>query len=373
MGQRLLSPRIIHFCHNQVAWECGGFQDIEGHSSAYTTVTIRNGDLINERHLKDFDERHGLRLRDLRLRGFPDPDKNIPRLGMHELWKYVVEVYSLANLTFPSDKLIALSGIAEQFSHHLGGRYVAGMWREHLESQLLWQVNERYQDGVFKNPARREAERAPSFSWAAIDTTYGVTYGEATDYGKSRHKQLFFEVTDCKIHLDDPENAYGLIKYGHLHVRPRYLRRIVLRKLDPSSDLPFSWRLRENASPRRDFATSETPSTDIPAGKEELPTGKNALTWHYSINLDAPESDIEIFASDAEVYCMPAAFGDRTVRAAERDLVCLLLLETKSAQDHDKSPQQFRRIGITRLSSAVHWKSHALLMEQPFEGDIILN
>ncbi|KAL5432090.1 hypothetical protein PMIN05_009097 [Paraphaeosphaeria minitans] len=87
--ERLLSPRIIHFCYDQVAWECGGFQDIEGHSNAYTTVTVRNGDIINERHLKDFGERHGLRLRDLRLKGFSDPDRILPRLGTYELWKQV--------------------------------------------------------------------------------------------------------------------------------------------------------------------------------------------------------------------------------------------------------------------------------------------
>ncbi|KAL1603655.1 hypothetical protein SLS60_005243 [Paraconiothyrium brasiliense] len=356
----------------EIAWECGGFQDVEGFPNGYTTITVRHGDIINERHLKDFDEARGLRLRTSRLRGFPDPDKNLPKLGTYELWKYVVEVYSRTNLTFARDKLIALSGIAEQFSRATKCDYVAGMWREHLESQLLWQVNEDYQDGIFANPACRDELRAPSFSWAAIDSPYGVTYGEATDYGTDRQKQLLFEVRDCEIDLEDPENPFGLIKAGQLQLKPQYLRRIALRKFGPPSQVPYAWRLQEDVLPEQDDNPKHIPSINTFARKEKSSSKKIAFVEHHSLNLDAPASDIDVFASGAELYCMPAAFGDRTVKEAWRDLICLLLHRTKPAQEHPDSKHQFRRIGITRLSSAMHWKSHAILMEQPFEGEIIL-
>ncbi|KAF2442212.1 HET-domain-containing protein [Karstenula rhodostoma CBS 690.94] len=365
LQERLLAPRVLHFCHNQIAWECGGFQDVEGYPDKHTTLKVRYGDIIDEGRLKDLDEKHGLRLRDFRLKGFPDPDKHMPKLGTYELWKCMVEVYSRTRLTVSRDKLIALSGIAQKFSETTQCEYVAGMWREHLESQLLWQVNELYRDGVFENPARRDALRAPSFSWAAIDTPYGITYGEATNYGQDRQEQLLFEVTGAQIDPDDPDNRFGLINSGHLRIKPRYLHRIILRRLEPPWRVPYGWRLRDPGQ--------VTPTEEASTTKEKSATKKDAFVEHFNLNLDAPESDVDIFARSADLYCMPAAFGDRTVKKHWRDLICLLLIKDKAAaSDNIGSKGQFRRIGITRLSSAVHWKSHAILMEQPFEGEIIL-
>ncbi|KAK7191644.1 HET-domain-containing protein [Paraphaeosphaeria sporulosa] len=369
LQERLLAPRVLHFCHNQIAWECGGFQDVEGYPDKHTTLKVRYGDIIDEGRLKDLDERHGLRLRDFRLKGSPDPDKHMPKLGAYELWKCMVEVYSRTRLTVSRDKLIALSGIAQKFFEITRCEYVAGMWREHLESQLLWQVNELYRDGVFENPAHRDALRSPSFSWAAIDTPHGITYGEVTDYGRDRQEQLLFEVTGTQIEIDDRNNPFGLIRSGQLRIKPRYLRQIILRRLEPPWRVPYGWRLRDEAYPGQ-AAPAEEPSAE----KEQSAIRKVQSIEHYNLNLDAPESDVDVFARDADLYCMPAAFGDRTVKKHWRDLICLLLIKDKATASEDiRSTGQFRRIGITRLSSAVHWKSHRILTEQPFDGDIILN
>ncbi|KAF9735961.1 heterokaryon incompatibility protein [Paraphaeosphaeria minitans] len=328
--KRLLSPRVLHFCHNQIAWECGGFQDVEGYPDKYTTLKVRYGDIIDEGRLKDLDGRHGLRLRDFRLKGSPDPDKHMPKLGAYELWKCMVEVYSRTMLTVSRDKLIALSGIAQSFSEVTQCEYIAGMWKEHLESQLLWQVNELYRDGVFENPAHRDTLRAPSFSWAAIDTPHGITYGEVTNYGRDRQKELLFEVIGIRVDIDDPDNPFGLIKSSQLRIKPRYLHRIILRKLEPPWRVPYGWRLRDDVPPGQ-----VAPAEYTSAAKEKSATKKVASVEHYNLNLDAPESDVDIFARDADLYCMPAAFGDRTVKKHWRDLICLLLIKDKTTASED--------------------------------------
>lgn len=57
-------------------------------------------------------------------------------------WDAIVELYSLGNLTFASDKLVALSGLADAISSRQTNTsddgYLAGLWQSSLPSHLLW-------------------------------------------------------------------------------------------------------------------------------------------------------------------------------------------------------------------------------------------
>lgn len=364
-----MAPRVIHFCHNQIAWECKGFQDVEGHPHKDTTLRVRYGEITDEGRLKDLDAKHGIALRADRLKGFDDPDKNLPNLGMFELWKRTVEVYSRTRLTVSRDKLIALSGIAQEFSEKIKSRYVAGLWRKHLESQLLWQVNELYRDGIFENPGRRDPRRAPSFSWASIDTPHGVTYAETTNYDGDKVDQLLFNIEKkgSKIVLEDENNPFGLIKSAYLKLKPRYLRQIEIRRLEPPWRVPYAWRLID---PPPDFDSDTASESDdhLPSREQTVEEEDGGSTEHYNLYLDAPESDTDVFERDASLFCMPAAFGPRTVPKQSRSLFCLLLLQTKT------SPvREFRRVGITELSSHIYKRSHEELMKIEFGDDIFLH
>jgi hypothetical protein len=72
-----------------------------------------------------------------------------------------VTQYSERDLTQSSDKLIAISGVAEMVSQRLKAQYITGLWSNvNLEFGLLW-----YVDG----PAEKQATCcAPSWSRAAI-------------------------------------------------------------------------------------------------------------------------------------------------------------------------------------------------------------
>jgi hypothetical protein len=155
--ERLLAPRVLHFCHNQVAWECSEFQVAEGITQAQLAVI--DSSIGQEGRLKHLTASAGRTFREARLQGMSDPDQHLKHVYIFELWRKVVEDYSRTQLTNFGDKLIALAGIAKHFQENLLSsdptcRYVAGLWSRHLESQLLWYVNEVYEgDGVFDNPA----------------------------------------------------------------------------------------------------------------------------------------------------------------------------------------------------------------------------
>jgi hypothetical protein len=75
--------------------------------------------------------------------------------------KNVVEPYSTRQLTKSSDKLVALSAIAFEFSKKLSDQYLAGIWRADIERRgLLWHC---------RNGGNEVISGSPSWSWASVD------------------------------------------------------------------------------------------------------------------------------------------------------------------------------------------------------------
>lgn len=76
----------------------------------------------------------GARLRNL---SGEDPD---PKFCAHRLWNKIAEAYSSSLLTFEDDKLIALSRIAKRQQSQLNEQYIAGLRKNFLRNQLLWEA-----------------------------------------------------------------------------------------------------------------------------------------------------------------------------------------------------------------------------------------
>jgi hypothetical protein len=356
LQERIMCPRVLHFCKNQIAWECRDFQRAEGYPDDLPTWKRKLSNIVDEGLFKRLRREDGERLRQIRLQGLADPDRNLLDLHVFELWKRIVEVYSRTKLTVSMDKLIALSGIAKRFSEMFSSyprcKYIAGMWLRPkiLESQLLWQV-ETVKDGVLENHSRRDPVRAPSFSWASLDTPHGIVYGETTDYGEERSEQLFFEVQDHEIVLADKDNVFGMLEsgQGRLWLQARYLKKIDIHSGKSSSDNAFgyTWHL---SIPNEDSRNFRNP-LDVPI-----------------VIFDAPEQDIDI-GSEGELYCMPAAFGERTTNPDQRALVCLLLKLQKEQQSGCRS---FKRFGMTKLFDFQHRGTLKALREEGTEERICL-
>lgn len=160
LQERLLSPRVLHFCQDQLAWECRQCDAAE---------CLPLG--ISHFELEGSEVREGARLKALIPEEYgPQPigiDLMQISRATHEDWKRIVEKYSTASLTKPQDKLIAIAGIAELLSTRIGKgfTYAAGIWEMYLASQLLWHVNDVYEDGQLSYPSRRRSEYGlPTFS-----------------------------------------------------------------------------------------------------------------------------------------------------------------------------------------------------------------
>jgi hypothetical protein len=99
-------------------------------------------------------------------------------------WHSIVEDYTARNLTFPSDKLPAIPGIASE----LGNRriafssYYAGLFDSALPCDLLWIVN---------NPPKPRplSYSVPTWSWASLDGSVSFEISKKCDKYRETSKR----------------------------------------------------------------------------------------------------------------------------------------------------------------------------------------
>ncbi|KIJ55253.1 hypothetical protein M422DRAFT_219839 [Sphaerobolus stellatus SS14] len=136
-----------------------------------------------------------------------DDDKRIIR----NAWWNCVSEYTTRNLTDPSDKLNAISGIAQLFSRSWGinNQYVAGMWEANLSGDLLWQRKSTERSSA--SAATGGRFQVPSWSWAAIN--YAISGGPSM-----MPENILWEIRGCEIITVVPNNPFSAVKGGQLVV-----------------------------------------------------------------------------------------------------------------------------------------------------------
>jgi Heterokaryon incompatibility protein (HET) len=144
--ERLLSPRTLHFAGDQIFWEC--FDAILSESNL--DMNRWGPHSLHHEDSPSVKEQFASVCRD-----------GNARLAL-VVWSELIKSYSRRAVTYSSDKMVALSGVAAKMA--LAFRpddYLAGIWRQGLPRSLLWRTL------PLAIPAQRY--RAPSWSWASID------------------------------------------------------------------------------------------------------------------------------------------------------------------------------------------------------------
>lgn len=142
--ERMLAPRVIHFAQDQVYWECCTIETSEASTKGAQDQSW------DYRQLKKADM------------------MTITRDQGYTMWADTIQIYTCLFLTFPRDRLLAMSAIARHFCTRRGLQaddYLAGCWRPDLPHCLHWVCKEyRPKSGDYV---------APSWSWASIGAPIG--------------------------------------------------------------------------------------------------------------------------------------------------------------------------------------------------------
>ncbi|KAK8103230.1 hypothetical protein PG984_016376 [Apiospora sp. TS-2023a] len=126
-------------------------------------------------------------------------------------WYDLIGEYSALQLTYASDKIPALAGIARHFGtrcRNYLGCYVAGLWEKNLAQDLIWHVR---LGGVSTRP---ETSTVPSWSWASV--TGGVMQLQGLTETTTASEHL--RVMGYHVELAGPDE-YGPLKYAEINVR----------------------------------------------------------------------------------------------------------------------------------------------------------
>jgi len=278
----------------------------------------------------------------------------------HENWKLAVERYSTTNLTKPEDKLIALAGIAQLMSNRIGKKvlYVAGMWETYLASQLLWRVNPKYEEQTYKYPQRRPSKwRAPTFSWAAVDSPQGIKCGETM-----REEDLGISVDEIQVNPTVSERRFGPVKSDCYVDLTCSLMKIKIEEDattlsgNTTSDGPteksirYIWRLQEEEAQKENAQKENAQKEKAQEGNAQegnVPVDLKTLSKHKLSNLylDSPHDDWKDIKDNEGIYCIPAY---RKTTKKINQLACLLVrrMEKENSTSDKAGPDEFRRIGV---------------------------
>ncbi|PMD24517.1 HET-domain-containing protein, partial [Hyaloscypha hepaticicola] len=83
-------------------------------------------------------------------------------------WVNFVELFTQRDLTYHTDRLYALSGMAATMSPSAKGSFLAGLWKEELPLGLLWRTQADYHTRKTLVSRRHQKYYAPSWSWASL-------------------------------------------------------------------------------------------------------------------------------------------------------------------------------------------------------------
>ncbi|MCJ1415394.1 hypothetical protein MMC32_001726 [Xylographa parallela] len=183
LQERLISPRVVHFTRDQLLWHCREDEWAEGyvHNTHRSHNEFRLG-CQKAGHFIDREEGDAY----WRSRS-SDPDYK-PFFDTEfaaETWYNCVSEYTTRSLSMPSDKLAAISGLAEKYAVPELGQYLAGLWEQDIFRGLAWtrvKTGERsesqYMSYIAIKAKRTLAARsfkppllyrAPSWSWASVN------------------------------------------------------------------------------------------------------------------------------------------------------------------------------------------------------------
>ncbi|KAH7468326.1 hypothetical protein FOMA001_g15068 [Fusarium oxysporum f. sp. matthiolae] len=306
LQERFLSPRIVHFTSRQVFVQCG--RDVMAEDGARFENVMSKWAVLN-----------GLE-RDPAINAKFAPVSNRYESSRRSGgWNFLVESYSRRQLSFETDKLPAIAGMARWLQQHTGETYLAGLWKEHICQDLLWR-NYPYEEmrPVWADRSRRhlygpekplppfkkpKAYRAPSWSWASLD-------------GSVKFEALSISV--CSYFCDSfleyyNESQFGKILSGWLKIKVGLLA---------ETKLYIASSLTAHEAPLVEVRRSSSLSKSFPETAVDIVLNGRIYQGHA------------YFDFEPELPCLAAMICKSN---------CLLLEKVPS------EPNNFRRIGLAQL------------------------
>ena len=184
--ERLLSPRVLHFGHSELLFEC--MEELRCECSGTRGMNWQS--FVGEPKLYLLS-------------------RTLLRQAAGDIWQSMLQQHSWLQLTYPSDKLVTLAGLAKQLAEP-GDQYLAGLWKSRILEDLQWQI------ATHKDVYPRPKWRAPSWSWASIEAPLSAVGAFYRNETPMRH-ELSAQLIDHKI-VPKTTDEYGELQSGTIRL-----------------------------------------------------------------------------------------------------------------------------------------------------------
>ncbi|KAA8631237.1 hypothetical protein SMACR_08253 [Sordaria macrospora] len=188
--EQLLPRRTLIFGQNELHWECSTCEANE----SFPVSLERSTDLQELTIFRPDWEK-------LVEGKLVDSERN-------DTWNRVITTYFTRSLTKPSDRLVAISGLAEQLGSSWSGiTYHAGLWSYRLVRELLWHS--------LRPCSQRITEIAPSWSWASLNQqSQPELESELRAHTDQDLVDILAEVLEAKTRPKTRTNPFGSVACG---------------------------------------------------------------------------------------------------------------------------------------------------------------
>ncbi|KLU86475.1 hypothetical protein MAPG_05487 [Magnaporthiopsis poae ATCC 64411] len=222
LQEEVLSPRRLMYGAKQIYWRCVcSVASADGCPG--DGAVLLYGPMLHYLHNPKYQKQPAMMTRERRT-------------ALRKSYYMTVVMFVSRNITYPSDKLPAISGIAQICHPLFGGDYLAGIWSTDILYGLAWYVGREIGE---ESIARTGPYRAPTWSWASVDRRlYWATpeFGACECPGTTKMELLSYDV--C---LETPQNPYGQVTRASLRVRG-YTRRLIRSRSHLwTGDVPSEW------------------------------------------------------------------------------------------------------------------------------------
>ena len=232
--ERFLSPRVLHFGPEEMSWECLEVSACQctAHDPDASSAPDCFGGSARYTQMLDRAARPKTYYNRLRWQSMEESELQV-------VWHRMVEDYTKLRLTYERDIFPAISGLAKEFQAVKDMTYVAGLWRETLLQDLLWHIPTPSLDAEVRLK-RPKAWRAPSWSWAAVDSPVDFfSAAEGLD-------TTLCKVLDVEVQPAGPDPTGELASGGsHLLLHGRLVPARLRRRTSNSGQTrpPYPWEL----------------------------------------------------------------------------------------------------------------------------------
>ncbi|KZL77380.1 hypothetical protein CT0861_11256 [Colletotrichum tofieldiae] len=197
LQEELLSRRTITYTQNELWWTCQAQRNCECHT--FNSVTTGGPKTLFS------------------------PVLMVNPSVAFEQWRAIVSEFSTRRLSYGSDKLPALSGLASVIHEKTGSPYLAGLWKDNFVRDLNWYSPSRTLDKLDDaNAEATDGYCAPTYSWASANGLINFFQGSfAVSHPGTPPSTKWIaksSLVDAKTVVDG-SNPLGRVKSGYATLR----------------------------------------------------------------------------------------------------------------------------------------------------------